>query len=164
MEPVVITKEQFDGLAGKYGGAWCDCIQDVLKLLNPTKLSAYCIEKNYRPIHPPTKDESGIRYAYFLTSWQTQTTVGAEEVKKDYNITASFGEYNYRPFDSLQTCLEAIARIAWFEQRSPQDVARDVIVCDESKAPEVKNEAPTPVAVPPTVRRFAQTSQGTFPF
>jgi hypothetical protein len=163
-EDFSLTPDQVGRLATEFGGEWCDCINHVIAHITPAKLAVYCIENKYEQVHKPTRDDGvGVRYSYKLKAVQRTETVGNDEVKKDFNVCASFGDFHLRPYDSLRTCLQAIARIAWLEQRSPQEVAKSVSKCDESKQPEIKDDTAHFRESMPQVRRFAQSANGTFP-
>jgi hypothetical protein len=153
-------------LEEQFGGTWCSCIHKVIEELTPKKLAVYCIEKGYKEMHKPSEDELGIRYGYYLRTETQLTRVGDDELKKDINIAAAFGDFFQRDYESLKSVLIAIQKIATFEERFAQEVSEEVVGCDESKAPAVQATTPnrpdSPFA-PNVTKRKIQTHQGLRP-
>jgi len=155
-----MDKRVKDELAQEFGGKWCDCIHKVIGELSAAKLAVYC-ESRYKRAHPIITDECGIRYGYKLTTVTSKVTVNQDEVEKTYNFVAFFGEFTLREFDTLQSVLQAIDRIADFEKRSAQSVAEDVAKCDpqQAPAPGAEPRADDRVFIPGTKRQL-MTSEG----
>ena len=136
---------EFDPMCQAFGGIWCDCIKAVIRKVTPQKLAVYLVKAGYRPMHQPREDELGVRYAYHLyVAHESQIISDKEEITRDRNVVADFGEFYHRPVETLQSVLKAIIRIAAHEKCMPHNVAIDVACCDESQAPEVKTAAQEP--------------------
>ncbi len=156
-------KDPFDlkPLQQSFGGSWCDCIKKVFDGITPRKVAAYCIAMEYRPFHEPVADDIGVRYGYFLKTVKELTTVGKDEVEREKNIVASFGEFYHRSYETRHSALQAIVKIADFEGRTPHQVALDVVEADESTVPEAKAQKEEPRRAPaPGTRRYEQTANG----
>lgn len=135
-----LNKKEVRELSYQFGGSWCDCIHQVIEKITPALVAGYCVNKEFPEQHAPFRDETGVRYGYFLGKKTKQVVVDDKEVETQYRLVAGFGDYTNRAKETLQSCLTAICAIAEFERRPAQDVARDVIAADASMAPAAPEE------------------------
>lgn len=156
-------REVYD-LAAQFGGQWCSCIHQVVSRIRPVLVAAYCEMQEYKKQHPVIRDSSGVRYGYYLKDKTEVRSVDGREETKQFKLIAGFGDFNRRPYETLQSCLKAISAIAEFERRSPQEVANDVIDADEKQAPEIPDKEEDERGGPPisegSKRYYQDSSRG----
>lgn len=156
-----MNRREIAELAHQFGGQWCDCIQKIIEPITPPMVAAYCVSKGYKQQHDPLRDEAGVRYGYFLKNKVETRTIQGEQIQKEFKLMAGFGEFTNRPYETLQSCLQAITAIAEFEDRSPQRVAEDILASDVTLAPappeEVISEEPSS-PMSRGARRYVQNS------
>lgn len=161
-----LSRHEIQTLSTQFGGEWCNCIQNVILDITPELLAAYCESKKYPEQHKVIRDESGVRYGYFLANKVESRTVQGETVEKQFKLMAGFGDYKLRPFETLQSCLKAIHAIAEFEDRSPQTVAEEVILADPQLAPTIpkdQNDERPNGPINAGAKRYIQTPNGIRP-
>ena len=153
-----LSEREYQQIADHFGGTWCDCLFSIMSKITSKKLAAYCIAKGYEQVHPPEADELGIRYDYKLRTDRETERQGETEITRERNILAQFGEFHHRPVETTQAALRGIMQIAIHEQRSPHEVALEVINTDDSQVPEPRQVTPQPIApmAPNTTRRTWQ--------
>lgn len=117
-----LTEDELAELTRKYGAGFCRCVETVTAEITVAKVAKYCESRNLEQFSHVT-DKTGDRYAYLLGYRKVKSDDG--EIRNQA-ITASFGTFFHFTKSTMDSCLEAIKKLAVHFKEHPVDIAMAV--------------------------------------
>lgn len=125
----MLSPEELNFFVSKYGAGWCHCMVTQISELTPDKLAAYCVEQEFRAYPEPIYEDTdkSTRYQYLVK--ETRRLVKGKEVVDI--VVAGFGKFPYHPFQTLDTVLGAIRKIASATGQNAHEIAEEILKTKE---------------------------------
>lgn len=114
-------------LTRRHGAGWCSCVMDSVSKLTPAKLGEYCERKGFKPFPAPIYEQldDSTRYQYLVD--EVYQPIKDSDQHTKVPIVAKFGNFPAFPFNTMNSCLEAITTIAQVLKVTPKSIVEEIV-------------------------------------